>query len=177
MTKATINIINEYGEVVDQKDVVYKTELELIQIKEELAKEIQDDWKLEVAEDVLVEVPENVLTTAASYKSIRKLSNKSYNVTFNIQTLTPEKLVQIDGLDDSNGVFLYKPVDKISEKDILALSSVDTDMYQGKTPSKRLYNVLYVWFNESPQGFNNFADFYLHFMEKFISHVKDKLPK
>jgi hypothetical protein len=45
----------------------------------------------------------------------------------------------------------------------------------GKSPSQRLHSVLFVLFNQKPEGFTSFPLFYQHKMEKVINHFKNQL--
>ena len=86
----------------------------------------------------------------------------------------------------SNNIWLFVPVplyfdlvfapdpfttSQIHELDNLKVEFEDT----GKPPSQRLRAVLYRLWEQTPEGYKVFNDFYIAKMEKLIEHFKEKL--
>ena len=102
-----------------------------------------------------------MLLTGAIMESYRSLKDKTIKITFETQEPTPEILTQIALHNQKFGFLAFKE-DAYKED-------------KGKTPSKRLRNVLFVLFKQDSEGYDNFSDYYNNKMEKFITHIKGKL--
>jgi len=75
------------------------------------------------------------------------------------------------------GYLAFNP-DPFTEDKIREMESIKADYDDpGKTPSKRMRNVLYVYWKQDNRGYEVFNDFYIHYMEKFINHIKEKLDE
>lgn len=86
------------------------------------------------------------------------------------QEIETKDFADIDAYRGQIGWLMFKPND-FSEADI---PKENADV-EGKTPSKRLYNVLYVLHQQSGGGAKDFRQFYEQQMERFIDKVKEKL--
>lgn len=73
-----------------------------------------------------------------------------------------------------SGWFIFSPNDDIDEADIPEESAAQVD--EGKTASKRLYNVLYVRWKTLTDQSSPFEVWRSEQMEKIINHLKDGLP-
>ena len=72
--------------------------------------------------------------------------------------------------------YCYLKKDEIQPGDTDLLEGLQSDLRdKEKSPSKRLRNTLWVLWDQSNGGFENFDNFYVHHMEKMITHFKDKL--
>ena len=116
-----------------------------------------------------------MLIVGSILESYRSLKDKTLKVTFETQEPTGEQLVQIASLIGKFGFLAFKEdAFKQSEKDVLqGLESEYQDT--GKTKSQRLRAVLYRLFEQNPEGYEVFDDYYNHKMEKLIMHFKNKL--
>jgi len=56
-----------------------------------------------------------------------------------------------------------------------AIDGLSPEMTGGKSPSKRLRDVLYVAYKQNPEGYKDSETYYMAKMEKFVDHVKSKL--
>jgi len=66
--------------------------------------------------------------------------------------------------------------DVFNQNQIDALKDIKSDFeYAGKTPSQRLYNVLYRYWQQDKKGYDVFEDYYRSQMEIIINHYKSKL--
>ena len=110
-------------------------------------------------------------------ESYRSLKDKTIKITFETQEPTPEILTQIALHNQKFGFLAFKEdAYKEDEKEFISdLESSYED--KGKTPSKRLRNVLFVLFKQDSEGYDNFSDYYNNKMEKFITHIKGKLDE
>lgn len=112
---------------------------------------------------------------AATIDGLRSRKDRTWSVTLGTQELTPEdsaELMRISGKLCFVG-FKIDPFTNAEEKVLESLEgSPDLNT---KSLSERLRNVLYVWHQQSPQGFKEFKDFYEHYMNKYIDNIKSKL--
>lgn len=66
------------------------------------------------------------------------------------------------------------PKETISQKEIAQVEAIDAE-FEGKTPSKRLRDVIYVLFTQQPEGYKDFDSFYKFKMNVITEHLKSKL--
>lgn len=175
-----IQVINKSeGNIIEEISTANKTGVQVIQEQTALQEKYGEDYEVAIneKEQQAIEVKDAIIIPVEQ-KSHRKLSNKTYNLTYNAMQLTDEQILQVDKFDGTTGVLIYKATDVITEKDLTALDSVEVDMFDSKkTPSKRLRSVLYLNWQQDAKGFEDFKNYYVHLMDKIIEHYKSKLPK
>lgn len=103
--------------------------------------------------------------------SVRPLRGKNQGMamTFHTKEVSSEEKVVMMDFQDSHGWLLFAE-DEIQEKDI---PPDNTDM-GGKTPSERLYNVLFVYWKQLKEP-GDFQAFRNEKMEQIINSIKKKL--
>ena len=115
-----------------------------------------------------------MLILPAVFESFRSLKDRSYKLTFETQELTPEQLTGLGHSLNYPGFLAFnKDVFKKEQTDILK-TPVDYED-TGKSKAQRLRAVLFVYWKQNNQGYEDFELFYSFHMEKIISHFKDKL--
>lgn len=107
-------------------------------------------------------------------EGINSRKDKTIKLTIGTQELTPDQCGQIFELHQS---FCYiglkkEPFTK-DESDVL--ESLKTDFANAKTPSQRLRGILYLNFQNNPEGYIDFNSYYLAKMELICEHYKSKL--
>jgi len=113
----------------------------------------------------------------AILESFRSLKDKTIKLSFETQEPTPEQLQEIAVNNQKYGYLVFSG-NQLSDDQLQAIEKSRNDLYDSqKSPSKRLRNVLYIWFNQDSKGFNSFEDFYLYQMEQIINHLKQKLDQ
>lgn len=86
--------------------------------------------------------------------------------------LPPEEETLIMQLRQRRGWFVFAEAEEdLKVPDI----KLDTEAGETKSPSQRLRNSLFVYWNENTAKKQTFDDYYKQQMEKFINIVKDKL--
>ncbi len=111
----------------------------------------------------------------AILESFRSLKDKTLSLQFSTNEPTIEQVTAIAQNTQKYGYLVFSG-ERISDEQLQAIETAKNDLYDSsKSPSKRLRNVLYVWFEQNPQGYTKFEDYYLHQMERIINNVKDKL--
>lgn len=111
------------------------------------------------------------IETPAVITGIRAKVDGSLGLSVGTPELTPEEKVLFMGLQNLNVKMTIEPLEeKISEK-----HSVEKSL-DGKSPSERLYNVIYVYY-KSLDSVEDFQLFYKRHMENLIDQYKERLPK
>jgi len=116
-----------------------------------------------------------VIILEAEVGSIRILKDRS--VSFNLHTpeLSDERMVMLTKLSSKYISALLKE-DSVqpTDADLLIAHKPDPDDIK-KSPSQRLRSVLYVSWEQNPEGFKLFSDYYEFRMTKLIELIKSKL--
>lgn len=106
--------------------------------------------------------------------SIRSKVDGSLSITTETQELSPSKAGELFSFRGKVTMMYLSPRDTISQKEIDQVNAIDQE-FEGKTPSKRLRDVLYVLFTQQPEGYKEFDAFYKHKMNIITEHLKSKL--
>ena len=90
------------------------------------------------------------------------------------QELTKEEKDMFTDFAGKLGVFIFSETD-VKVEDLKDIPELKGEFKSDKSPSQRLRNVLYVFYQQTHKDTDNFDEFYKRQMEKFIQVVKDKL--
>ena len=116
-----------------------------------------------------------MLIIPAQLESYRSLKDRTIKLTFETGEPTPEQMANIQAALMKAGYIAFN-ADPFTNEQRDALKDVKVDFDdEGKSPSKRLRAVLFVLWKQEDAGYEIFNDFYIHWMEKFINHIKNKL--
>jgi len=107
----------------------------------------------------------------AIFTSYKRLKDKSVNVSFNLNEISSEDLLELDKSLDSFGILYYSKKDILTTKEKEAIDNVNLEI-GGKSQSERLRNVMIVY---AKQEGKDIAEFYKSETERFIEHYKSKL--
>ena len=111
----------------------------------------------------------------AGLDSYRSLRDKTIKLTFETQELTPEQMANIHYSLAKVGFLAFSPdpfaTHELEEIDKLKVEYEDT----GKSASQRLQAVFFRCWEQKPEGYKIFNDYYQANMEKLINHFKNKL--
>ena len=103
------------------------------------------------------------------------MQDRGIKITFVTGELSPEQVANIQYSFQKAGFLAFSPdpfaTHQLEEIDKLKVEFNDT----GKPPSQRLRAVLYRLFEQSPEGYKTFSDYYSAKMEILIEHFKGKL--
>lgn len=113
--------------------------------------------------------------TTGTLTSYRPRTDGSFNITVNIQIPSKEQKGDIDDLFQQEVVVYIREGSEVTQEELEIIDDMDIELGNTKTPSQRLRNTLYVLWQQSPEGFSDFKDFYKFKMEQIITHVKNKL--
>ena|SRR3990167_497090 len=104
-----------------------------------------------------------------SQRPLRMKLDKSATIAFDTGELTPELTMKLVELNGTLGTLIYVPEKATTPE----LQKIETE-YEGKTPSQRLYNVLFVLYKQ--QGAKeDFQNYYRRYIETIIENIKSKL--
>ena len=116
-----------------------------------------------------------MLILPAFLESYRSLKDRTLKLTYETSELTPEQMGELHTSLNKTG-FLAFNTEAFSSKNLTALSDMEVDYDDpGKTPSKRLRGVLYRNWEQDPEEYKTFEDYYRSRMETIIVHFKGKL--
>ena len=112
---------------------------------------------------------------AVQIDGMRSRKDRTWSITLGTQELTPEESMEIMKLNGKLCFAGFK-VDAFAQTEIDLIESLESSPdLNTKSLSERLRNTMYVWWNQKPQGFKDFKDFYQHYMTKYIDNIKSKL--
>ena len=106
--------------------------------------------------------------------AIRTKVDGSLSLTAETQELSPSKAGELFSFRGKVTMMYLSPKETISQKEIDQVNAIDSEI-DGKTPSQRLRNVIYVLFTQQPEGHKDFDSFYKFHMNRITEHYKSKL--
>ena len=116
-----------------------------------------------------------MLIIPGQLESYRSLKDRTVKLSFETSEPTPEQMAAIQASLMKAGFIAFQgDAFTTEQKDLLKDTKAEYSD-NGKTPSQRLRSVIFIWWKEDPQGYEVFNDFYIRYMEKFITHIKGKL--
>ena len=107
-------------------------------------------------------------------QGIKTRVDGSLSITVETPELSDSKVGEVFGLRKKPAMMYLSPKDIISQKEIDQVNAIDAEI-EGKTPSKRLRDVIYVLFTQQPDGYKDFELFYKFKMNQITEHLKSKL--
>lgn len=111
---------------------------------------------------------------AAQVEGLRSRKDKTVALTLGTQELNSEKAGE---LFNTNGhmVTCYLSIkEHITDAEKEIIDAIEAPV-QGKTPSQRMRNVLYRMWEQNNEGYTDKNLHYLHWMDKIIEGLKQKL--
>ena len=114
-----------------------------------------------------------ILCLDAIVHSIRTLVDGTLSLTIQTQEIRPEDMTKLFRLRGKFGHMAFKPT-KITEEDIIGLPTEMREFKNDKTPSERLRNVIYRYW-ETTSKKDEFDAFYKRHIESLINRYKEKL--
>ncbi len=109
-------------------------------------------------------------------ESPKGLKDRTMTFVIRCNELPSEKVGQLFTLNNRFVYVAIKEEDFLNEE-IEVFEKLKADEKIGKTPCERLRSVLFLAWKNLPEGFEDFDGYYKFKMEKFIDHVKSKLPE
>lgn len=117
-----------------------------------------------------------MLKLSAQLEGISSRADKSWKLTFGTQELSPAEIGNLGRLQNAV-LFLAINDQAFTDAEVDMIKETKAELADsGKTHSQRLRGVLYVNWQNDPEGYENFHDYYIVKMDKIINHFKSKLP-
>jgi len=105
----------------------------------------------------------------------RSLKDRSLKLTFETGELSPEQMANIHYSLNKVGWLAFAP-DPFATKELDEIDKMKVEFDDtGKPPSQRLRGVMYRLWEQTPEGYDSFNDYYNSRMEKLINHYKAKI--
>lgn len=118
------------------------------------------------------------IITAAQFDGYSNRKDKTVAMRFITQEMTPDQVAHIHGMIDSFGYMYFKAESDITSEERLELDALETDLFDNpKTQSQRIRNVMYRVWQQKPEGFKDFKDFYKFKTDRIIQHYKDQIEQ
>ncbi|MBK8195932.1 MAG: hypothetical protein IPK76_23020 [Lewinellaceae bacterium] len=117
-----------------------------------------------------------MITIPATVARLSSRKDLSLSVTFDTGELSPDTAGQLFGMQNK-AVYLALKETAFNAQEAEALDALDSEFIDDtkKTPSRRLRAVLYLLWQQDPEGYADFKAFYAAKMEAVIGHFKGKL--
>jgi len=111
---------------------------------------------------------------AVIFDTYRVRKDGSAILCFETGELTAPDVASLHLLRNQTGVVGFSRRTSLSDKEIKELESIDAEI-ESKSKAQRLHNVLYVLFEQQPEGYTDFKHFYADRMEKLIQQIRTRL--
>ena len=108
------------------------------------------------------------------FDSYRTRKDGSVMLCFETGELRADEVAVLHTLRNSVGIVGFSRRESMSAKEIKEIESIDAEI-DSKSKSERLRNVLFVLFQQQPEGYTDFKQFYADRMEKLIQQIRTRL--
>lgn len=112
----------------------------------------------------------------AIIEGIRTRKDNTISITLACNEINPHKVGELMGLHNKYSYIAIKP-ELFTENELKVVEGLKVDEAIGKSHSKRLRAVMYIGFQQNPDGFKEFESYYVNKMETIITHLKSKLDQ
>ncbi len=122
----------------------------------------------------------NKILLPAQFDNYRNRKDKSVTIQFVTGEISPQEIANIHGLIDQFGYLYWRPeaTGMMSKAEMDELDSLEADLYDNpKTQSQRLRGVLYRLWQNKPEGFSDFKQYYKWKTDRIIQHLKDQIDQ
>lgn len=114
----------------------------------------------------------NILQLPAIVNSPTIRKDKSMTLKFETREISPEEMTYLMTMMNTEGWLLFSQNEFTSPKELIPKESADVKV---KSPSKRLYDVIYImWIQQGKPGGEYYA-YYKVVMEELIEEIKKRL--
>ncbi len=115
------------------------------------------------------------ILTTGTLSSYRPRTDGSFNLSLNIQIPSKEQRDVIIDLYQQEVIVYIKQGEEVTKEELEIIDEVDIELGNGKTPSQRLRDILFVNFQQNNLGYLDFKEYYKFQMNKLSEHFKSKL--
>ena len=117
-----------------------------------------------------------MITIPAIIEGIRTRKDNTISISIACNELSPMKAGEVMSMH-GKAAYVALKLENFVQSELDALDSLKVDESVGKSHSQRLRGVLYVLWEQKPEGYKDFPTFYASRMERLIEQIKDKLEK
>src|SRR3990167_4450463 len=110
----------------------------------------------------------------ANIKKVTTMVDGSLNITLETPELSNEEAAKLLSLRKIQGLAYISPKKKIDGAIIDTVDAEPTEITGGKSPSKRLRDRLFVYWQHNNHNYDDFNMFYMHELEIFGQSFLDK---
>lgn len=107
--------------------------------------------------------------------SIRSLKDGSVSVAVETNELNPAKAGELFSLRKKVAMMYLSPKDVVSQKELDQIDALQAEMPQGKTPSKRMRDVLWILWKQDNESYKDFPMYYEVKMNNYIEELKTNI--
>jgi hypothetical protein len=107
-------------------------------------------------------------------ENISTRKDNTIKIVLSTQEVSPSVAGELFRLLNKLTACYFSPKETVSQKDIDQVDALDPEM-NNKSQSQRIRNVLYKLYEQSPEGYKTFDNFYHAKTEAIIDHYKSKL--
>jgi len=111
---------------------------------------------------------------AAVFDRYTTRKDGSVSLVFETGEVSGPDVAALHVLRNSVGVVAFHRKESLSAREIKEIETIDAEI-ESKSKSERLRNVLYVLFQQHPDGYTDFKQFYADRMEKLIMLIRTRL--
>jgi chemotaxis regulatin CheY-phosphate phosphatase CheZ len=116
-----------------------------------------------------------MIKLAGEIEGIQSRADKTWKLTIGTSELSPQTIALIADSQNKASYIVIKS-EEYSRSEIDAIEKVSIEYDEKKSPSQRLKHVLYRAWENDAEGYEDSELYYRFKIEKFITHVKSKLP-
>lgn len=109
-------------------------------------------------------------------ENITTRKDNTVKITLGSQEMSPASAAELFRLHNKLAACYLSPKETISNQELSQVDSIDVDL-GGKTQSQRIRSVLYILWQQKPEGYKDFDSFYKNKTEKIIEHYKNQLDQ
>lgn len=118
-----------------------------------------------------------MITIPSVLETVSTRRDNTLKLVFGTNELPPSIVSNLFSQHNKYGFLMFKDQD-FNPNDIDKMSKLKVDLDdRTKTPSQRLRGVLFRMYEQDAKGFDTFAKYYDHHMEKVIEHFKKQLDQ
>lgn len=116
-----------------------------------------------------------MIKLAGEIEGIQSRADRTWKLTLGTSELSAQTIAMLADSQNKASYIVIKSED-YTKAEIESIEQVKVDYDEKKSPSQRLKHVLYRAWEQDNEGYEDSELYYRFKMEKFITHVKAKLP-
>jgi len=115
-----------------------------------------------------------MLTIPAQIEAVNTRKDRTLKLTIGTQELSPAQTAELISMNQNLCYLVIKP-EYFAQSELDKIEQLKTDFDNQKSYSQRLRAVLYLNWQQNNEGFTDFLNYYINFMDKIINNLKNNL--